>query len=170
VDFGCFGCSDFAWLPLKQPTGFVPSAEGADEWGCVWDHTDVRNMGQVKGHPLKDLDSLDAVARPDYDDDSRYVDVMAMLERARPRGTYIVGGIFMVLFERMHSLHGFENVLVGLMTEPDAMGALADLVLDVQRRVRVQRLRGQRGDRGEGSVHQTPHVRPLFCCQRAAVR
>ena len=42
-----------------------------------------------------------------------------------------LGGIFMVLFERMHSLHGFENTLVDLYTDRPAMEALADRIVDV---------------------------------------
>ena len=88
------GVSDAAGLPIRAAAGFQP-AEGEDEWGCVWRHSDVPNMGQVKGHPL------------------------------------VVCGIFMVLFERMHALHGFENVLVALYEDRPGIEALADRIADV---------------------------------------
>ena len=119
VRFGCFGCDDTAWLPVKGPPDFKPRAPGADEWGCVWARTDVKNMGQVKGHPL---------ARYEAD------------------GKYVTAGIFMVLFERMHSLYGFENVLTGLLHDRPAMDALADHIMNVHLKY-VENIRQRFGDR-----------------------
>ena len=39
-------------------------------------------------------------------------------------------GQFMVLFERMHSLMGMVKVLEGFYLEPEAMGLLADRIVD----------------------------------------
>jgi len=130
VNFGCFGCSDFGWLPVKQPQRWEPSVPGEDEWGCVWSQTEMKNMGQVTGNPLKSLDDVDSIKRPDYDDDSRYEDVPAALEAMQAESKYVIAGLFMVLFERMHTLFGFENTLCGLLTDQDRMGALADLIVD----------------------------------------
>jgi hypothetical protein len=128
---GCFGVSDVAGIPVKRPATFKPACEGADEWGCVWAHTEVKNMGQVKGHPLEDIRKLDTHPVPDYADDSRYVDVEAALQKHEAEGRYVTCGIFMVLFERMHCLHGFENTLVDLYEDRPAMAALADRIADV---------------------------------------
>ena len=131
VSMGCFGVNDTAWMPLKKIEPSEPSEEGVDEWGCGWAKTDVKNMGQVKKHPLEDLSQLDTHPVPDYTDDRRYEDVEAALSEAKEQGKYLVCGIFMVLFERMHSLHGFENVLMGLYSDREAIGALADRIADV---------------------------------------
>lgn len=125
------GVSDTAGIPVRAPEGWQPPEPGMDEWGCVWAHTSVRNMGQVKGHPLEDLSLLDSHPVPDYSIDSRYVDVPATLDIFEQQGKYVTAGIFMVLFERMHSLHGFENVLMGLLTDRPAMAALAQRIVDV---------------------------------------
>jgi uroporphyrinogen decarboxylase len=130
VNFGCFGACDVPWLPKQPSATFVPEFEGEDEWGCIWGKTDVRNMGQVKGHPLKSLDDLSGVKTPNYDDDSRYVEMEKALERFVPQGKYLKVDIFMVLFERMHSLHGFENTLTALYTNPGPLGELADIITD----------------------------------------
>lgn len=130
VMMGCFGVDDLGWLPLKQSASFKPRCPGADEWGCVWEHTEVKNMGQVKGFPLEDLRGLDRHPMPDYTDDSRFVDVPAALERHEQDGKYIVGGIFMVLFERMHTLHGFERTLMDLYDDRPGMDALARRIAD----------------------------------------
>lgn len=132
VRFGCFGCDDTAAFPAKPAASFEPAFAGEDEWGCVWAKTEMENMGQVKGHPLQSIDDLSRSRYPDYDDDSRYVDVPAALENAQQEGKYVIAGIFMVLFERMHSLYGFENVLCDLVVNRPAMERLADHILEVQ--------------------------------------
>ena len=131
ANIGSLGVSDVAGIPVRAPESFKPEVPGQDEWGCVWEKTAVPNMGQVKGHPLADIRDLDRLPVPDYDCDSRYVDVPAALDRFEAAGKYITGGIFMVLFERMHSIHGFENVLTELVTDRPAMEALADRIADV---------------------------------------
>jgi len=131
VLMGSLGVSDTAGLPIKPAEGFVPEREGEDEWGCVWGHTEMSNMGQVVENPLEDIQGLEAHPVPDYTDDSRYVEVEDALDKAEEEGKYVAGGIFMVLFERMHTLHGFENTLVDLYTNRPAMETLADRIVDV---------------------------------------
>lgn len=147
VKFPCFGCSDTMGLPLLPAASFEPAVEGEDEWGCVWAKTEMANMGQVKGHPLanQDLADLAHSKYPDYDDGSRYLDVPAALERAQQEGKYVTVGIFMVLFERMHTLYGFENVLCDLMLDRPAMARLADHIVEVNLRLveNVRRRFGQ---------------------------
>ena len=75
------GVSDTAGVPLRPPEGWKPEQPGMDEWGCVWDHTDIHNMGQVKVKPLDNLSKLDNYPMPDYNDDSRYVSVTAVLDK-----------------------------------------------------------------------------------------
>jgi len=126
------GVSDVAGIGFKRPEGFVPVVEGADEWGCIWAKTEVHNMGQVVKHPLENMRELDRMQAPDYTDDSRYVDAEEDFRKAEGRGEYTRCGIFMVLFERMHALRGFENTLVDLYADRPAMEDLADRIADVQ--------------------------------------
>ena len=131
VRMGSLGSDDTAGIPLQAPEGWKPEQPGMDEWGCVWEHTSVPNMGQVKGHPLEDISKLDSHPVPDYNDDTRYANVPAALDRYEEQGKYVLAGIFMVLFERMHTLHGFENVLMGLLLDRPAMEALAEHIVNV---------------------------------------
>lgn len=131
VLMGSLGVSDMIDIPIKAPAGFTPGTEGQDEWGCIWGHTDVPNMGQVVGHPLENIGDLGSFSVPDYADDSRYVEVEDALKKAEAEGKYVRCGIFMVLFERMHTLHGFENTLVDLYMDRPAMEDLADRIVDV---------------------------------------
>ena len=43
---------------------------------------------------------------------------------------YRCTGIFMLLFERMHALRGFENTLLDLYADPERIGWLADRIVD----------------------------------------
>jgi len=130
VTMGCFGVDDTGWVGLKAPEGWTPRVETEDEWHCVWDRTEMENMGQVKGHPIEDIGKLSGFRPPDYRDPSRYVDMAAALDKVDAEGKYVVSGIFMVLFERMHTLHGFENTLVDLYNDRPAMEDLADMIVE----------------------------------------
>lgn len=130
VTMECLGVNDTAGVRGKAPVGWKPSVPGEDEWGCVWDKTAVANMGQVKGHPLADIGKLSNYRPPDYRDPSRYVDLATRLDTVEAQGKYVISGIFMVLFERMHSLHGFEDTLVGLYDDRPAMEDLADMIVE----------------------------------------
>jgi hypothetical protein len=50
---------------------------------------------------------------------------------AGSEGKFITTGIFMLLFERMHALHGFENTLVDLRLELERMAWLADRIVEI---------------------------------------
>jgi len=126
------GVSDLWGANPKAAASFRPAADGQDEWGCLWAHTDMENMGQPKGHPLETIpDDLSRTAFPDYDDESRWTEMGARAEQGRAAGKYVMAAIFMVLFERMHSLHGFENTLCDLLTDRPAMERLADHIVKV---------------------------------------
>jgi len=105
-----------------------------DQWLCRWARTDNPNMGQVKGHPLEDLGRMNDFPWPDGNDPRRYANVTKHLAdlAADPnrRDKYVSAGIFMILWERMHSLHGFENCMMDLMDDAPAIHELADRILE----------------------------------------
>ncbi len=128
VRMACFGCDDTAWIPWKNRDRWENGLK-VDEWGCRWEQTELANMGQPKGHPLADLSCHDRAIAPDYSEDWRYEDAEEALRAAEKEDRYTQVGIFMVLFERMHSLAGFENVLMGLLADRQNAEALADKIL-----------------------------------------
>jgi len=108
-------------------TGDHAKRETYDEWQCLWVRSEVANMGQVKGHPLEDWDALARYRWPDSDDPAYYE---GMEERfAGSEGKYVTTGIFMLLFERMHTLRGMANVLTELYTDRGRMEFLADRIV-----------------------------------------
>ncbi len=129
VKMGGLGRDDTASIPVRTRQ-LGEGAEATDEWHCRWDHTDEPNMGQVKVHPLAGIAEHEKAQGPDYSEDWRYEDSDAALTAAEEQGRYTQAGIFMVLFERMHTLAGFENVLMGLLTDRENAGALADRIVD----------------------------------------
>jgi hypothetical protein len=127
--------SDVTWVGYEQVKPAQAQADPArDQWMCRWQKTETPNMGQVKGHPLEDLSGMRDFPWPDGSDARRYVNVPRQLNgiAADParRGKYAVAGIFMILWERMHSLHGFENCMIDLMDDAPAIHELADRILE----------------------------------------
>lgn len=124
-----FGCSDIHSVGWNQiGTGDHRYRQTYDEWGCLWVRSEMSNMGQVKGHPLLDWSDLEGYRWPDPDDPAFYA---GMEERfAGSEGKYISSGIFMLLFERMHTLHGFENTLADLYLEREHIEMLADRIVE----------------------------------------
>jgi hypothetical protein len=156
------GVSDRADLPLHEAESFRPARKGQDEWGCIWGNTDLPNMGQVVDHPLPDVAKVDAFVFPDFTDDTRYVDAGPFLEKTGELGKYVSCGIFMLLFERMHALHGFTQTLEDLHVDRPGMERLADIIVDIQ----VRRVR-EVSRRFPGSVHAW-HMSDDWGTQRAA--
>jgi hypothetical protein len=125
-----FGCSDVHYVGWNQTgTGDHRYRETLDEWGCLWVRSEMSNMGQVKGYPLENWSALDHYRWPDPEDPAFYSGMEARF--AGSEGKYICSGIFMLLFERMHTLHGFENTLSDLYLERERIEYLADRIVEI---------------------------------------
>jgi hypothetical protein len=134
VIFPRFGLCDIHSVGWNQiGTGPRDRKESLDEWGCLWKRSDIDNMGQVKGHPLADWSALDHYRWPDPDDPAFYTGMEEGF--AGSEGKYITTGIFMLLFERMHALHGFQNVLEDLYLERERIEMLADRIVEFNLRI-----------------------------------
>jgi uroporphyrinogen decarboxylase len=128
VRFEALGLNDVHTAGWNQiGTGNHERQETLDEWGCLWRRTEIANMGQVKGHPLADWSASTRFQWPDPDDPLFYE---GMEQRfAGCEGKYVLTSIFMLLFERMHALRGFENVLTDLYLERERIEMLADRIV-----------------------------------------
>lgn len=129
LSFADLGVDDFHSAGWNQTgTGDKSLRQTVDEWGCTWMRSDVPNMGQVKGHPLADWSDLNRFRWPDADDPAFYE---GMEERfVGSDGKYVTTGIFMLLFERMHALRGFEGTLTDLYLERERIEMLADRIVE----------------------------------------
>lgn len=133
-DFSSLGFSDIRYIDWNMiGTGDHAKKETYDGWGCLWVRADATTMGQVKGHPLSDWNLLKNFKWPDPDDPGYY----ACMEKrfAGSEGKYLLTGIFMLLFERMHALRGFENTLEDLYLEREKIELLADRIVDFDIRI-----------------------------------
>jgi hypothetical protein len=132
--FESLGVSDVHSVGWNQTgTGDHELRETADEWGCLWRRSAVDNMGQVKGHPLADWEALDDYRWPDPDDPAFYEGMEGRFAGAQ--GKYVRTFIFMLLFERMHALRGFQNVLTDLILERERIEVLADRIVEFDLRI-----------------------------------
>ena len=129
IRFGTLGQSDTHGVGWNQiGTGDHALRQTLDEWGCTWARSEVANMGQVKGHPLADWGALHRFRWPDPDAPAFYDGIAARF--AGSEGKYVITSIFMLLFERLHALHGFENTLRDLYLERERIGRLADRIVE----------------------------------------
>ena len=127
-------------------TGDHAKSETYDEWGCLWVRSEMANMGQVKGHPLEDWGATETYRWPDAEDPAYYAGMEDRFEGSD--GKYVMTSIFMLLFERMHTLRGMANVLTELYADPGRMAYLADRVVDFDLRV-IRNI----GQRFPGRIH-----------------
>jgi uroporphyrinogen decarboxylase len=128
VRMDALGLSDVHNVGWNQiGTGDRRLRQTLDEWGCLWVRSEMENMGQVKGYPLEDWSALAHYRWPDPDDPAFFEGMEARFEGSEEK--YISTGIFMLLYERMHTLHGFENTLKDLYMERERIEMLADRIV-----------------------------------------
>jgi uroporphyrinogen decarboxylase len=147
VIFPRFGLCDTHGAGWNQVgTGPREKKESLDEWGCLWARSEIDNMGQVKGHPLLSWEALDHYRWPDPDDPAFFEGMERKFTGSD--GKYVMTGIFMLLFERMHALHGFQNTLEDLYLEREKVEMLADRIVDFDLRM-IENI----GSRFPGQIH-----------------
>ena len=139
VMFGQMGHNDVHWIgrnhvgrEKSSHTVTLPNSY-VDEWDCVWQKTELENMGQIKIHPIDEWEKLDAYIWPDPDNKAYYEGIENQFKGSEDK--YIVTGIFMLLFEKLQALRGFENVLTDLHFEQEKISYLADLIVDYNLRI-----------------------------------
>ena len=134
VIFDCYGVSDIRYISWNQiGTGDHSKKITYDEWHCGWQRTDQKNMGQITIHPIKEWNDLDSYRWPDPDAPELYAGMEKQF--LHTEGYYLRTGIFMLLFERLHGLRGFENTLTDLYLERENIEALADRIMEFDLRV-----------------------------------
>ncbi len=131
IRFGSLGLDDTFCVGPGCASGWSPSREGEDEWGCLWERpapeTGVVNMGQPRGHTLTDYAMMADWPWPDPHDPARYAHLDEALAHAGDK--YVLIGCGFTFFERMHYLRSMENLFVDLYESPDQVHELAERVL-----------------------------------------
>jgi hypothetical protein len=116
------------WEMDRQESGWYFDNPVMDDWGCQWQKTDLKNMGQVIGHPLADWNALPAYRPPDPRNPFYFARIEDGIKDAGDR--YVVITSHFTLFERLHMLHGFAQTLEDFYLEPEKIHRLLDLILE----------------------------------------
>ena len=115
------------WEMDRQERGWFFDNPEPDDWGCLWEKTELKNMGQVVHHPLEQWSALASYRPPDPRNPFYFSRIDADIATAEDR--YVVLTSHFNLFERLHMLHGFENTLEDFYLEPEKMHRLIDMIL-----------------------------------------
>lgn len=116
------------WEMDRQQAGWFFDTPGYDDWGCLWEITEVPNMGQVVTHPLADKAALADYSPPDPRNPFYFERIEPLLENAR--GRYVAITTHFNLIERFHMLRGFSQALEDLYFEPDLVEIILEMILE----------------------------------------
>jgi uroporphyrinogen decarboxylase len=100
-----------------------------DEFGCVWLAPMPENVGEVKIHPLKNIEDIDSLKIPDPHRSERF----ASFERFAKmwgKDKFILGELTNGPWERAHFLRGYAEIMEDLALRPDAVCRLLDRIVD----------------------------------------
>jgi len=117
------------WEMDRQEAGwFFDNANAADDWGCGWNTTELKNMGQVTEFPLADWSALESYQPPNPRNPFYYDRLGPLLDEAGDR--YVCVTAHSLLFSRYHKLRGFANTMMDFHLEPERMDRLLDVIVD----------------------------------------
>jgi hypothetical protein len=131
-----FGPLDGVALPAPLPaTDFDPDgsyhAFRTDEWGTRWEYRIPGIWGHPVAWPVEDLDTVETYAMPAPSPALAGAE-LASARRAvedHKRGGFRLDGA-QGIFEKLHALRRFEDVLADLALDDPRLGRLADRVLE----------------------------------------
>jgi len=124
--------ADPAFKPKKAsvvwrnyPNVLPPNTVSEDEWGAIWKSNDIGGVGTVVESPFK-IDDIATFETPNPFAEGRFGPLIEMVPVAGFENKYLILDYAAPLFERMHFLLGFENLMMLLVTEGKKIKLLAD--------------------------------------------
>ena len=135
------------WEMDRSEAGWFFDNPGMDDWGCGWDTTDLKNIGQVIEFPLGDWASLGSYRPPNPRNTFYYDRLGPMINRAA--GRYVCLTAHSLLFSRLHKLRGFTNTMEDFYLEPERVHRVLDMIVDFKLE-QLDELRRRFGDRIHG--------------------
>ena len=112
----------------RAEAGWFFDEAAMDDWGCGWSTTELKNIGQVKGHPLEAWSALDGYRPPNPRNPFYYDRLEPHLEAAEDR--YVVLTAHSLLFSRLHKLRGFTATMEDFYLEPERVNRVLDLIVE----------------------------------------
>ena len=138
-DFGEF--TDLALPEPPPPEDF--DADGSyhaiktDEWGTKMEYRIFGIWGHPIGWPLEDMENLDSYKVPKAPTLTEIEFEKAKIQADLHKQKYFLLGEGGGIFEKMHSLRRFEDVLMDVTLDTPEINKLADMIMeDVAKRVR----------------------------------
>ena len=119
--------SDVAEINMQPSTDARPRT-GTDEWGCLWNNIGICNLGEVKAPALKEWADWSTLRIPDIKDPKRWAPLAGARERAGDKFLLAEG---ISLYERVHFIRGLENAWMDIHTNPDELGRLIDILVEM---------------------------------------
>lgn len=121
--------NDIAIYRFPENRKIISANKYFDEWNCGWEL--MSTMGEVKDHPIKSWedDFENMTVPPDFSQDS--IRNMKEFFDNHPE-KFKLGQVWFLMFERMHFLRGFSELLEDLYLERENAERLADIIIDYQ--------------------------------------
>jgi hypothetical protein len=119
--------TDLQMFQMKESPDMRPE-NGVDEWGAVWENIDPCNIGQVIDFPLKDWKDFDKLRIPDINDPEHWNYLHGIRDRI---GDKFLIGHGISLFERVHFIRGFENIMMDIHLEPENLDKLINILVEM---------------------------------------
>ncbi|MBX7254856.1 MAG: uroporphyrinogen decarboxylase family protein [Candidatus Hydrogenedentes bacterium] len=137
VMVGYFGHSDFetalgnclTLLDTNPANAWTETAPNVwrDPFGVLWDRSVDKDIGVVC-NSLVTPENVHSFELPDPNDSTRYEGFPKSKEQQDDR--FIIANLGFSLFERAWTLAGMENVLMGMVAQPEFVHALLDRILE----------------------------------------
>jgi uroporphyrinogen decarboxylase len=116
------------WEMDRSEAGWFFDNPVMDDWGCGWNATETKNIGQVVDCPLADWSRLNHYRPPNPRNPFYYDRLGPLLDAAGDR--YVVLTAHSLLFSRLHKLRGFAATMEDFYAEPERVHRLLDMILD----------------------------------------
>ncbi|UCD27620.1 MAG: hypothetical protein JSV03_10950 [Planctomycetota bacterium] len=135
------------WEMDRAQAGWFFGDGGMDDWGCRWQITEIKNMGQVVEYPLADWSALDRYKPPDPANPYYFERIGPLLDEAWDR--YVVVTCHFNLIERLHMLRGFAAAMEDFYLNPDRVNRILDMILEFKLKL-LDELARRFGNRVDG--------------------
>ena len=117
------------WEMDRQENGWFFDNAAPDDWGCEWQRTHIRNMGQVVHGALEEgWHKLDSYVPPNPRNPFYFKRIEEGIRDAGDK--YVILTSHFNLIERYHMLRGFVNSMEDFYLEKENAHKLIDMILE----------------------------------------
>lgn len=107
-----------------------PILGGFDDWGCLWDYSEVTGSYPSASRKLIKLEEIDNFEFPDPYRPGLFQPFIRKLEEIGKEENLVIGVTDFGLFERSWLLVGMDNLLIGMIDTPELVKKLFKKIAD----------------------------------------